>query len=215
MRASRPRDSRTHCFNCFLRREICVCPILPSVPTQTEFLILRHIWEAHRPSNTGRLVTLAMPNSRIIDCGGGDRTGFSFLNSEELRAPDTWLLWPDGHDGQRGDKDFRVPRRIVVLDATWHQARRLFRRTPLLQRMPRLALPAPAPDRKRLRNQRRADGMSTLEAVAAAVAVLEGHNAAAPLERLYDEVVRRTGDLRWGTKSGGPDFSAEICLTKK
>jgi hypothetical protein len=39
--------------------------------------------------------------------------------------------------------------------------------------------------------------MSTLEAVAAAVAKLEGAKAAEPLERLYDEVVRRTIALRW------------------
>jgi hypothetical protein len=40
--------------------------------------------------------------------------------------------------------------------------------------------------------------MSTLEAVAAAVTKLEGGEAAEPLERLYDEVVRRTIGLRWG-----------------
>jgi hypothetical protein len=40
--------------------------------------------------------------------------------------------------------------------------------------------------------------MSTLEAVAGAVTKLEGACVAEPLERLYDEVVRRTTTLRWG-----------------
>jgi hypothetical protein len=40
--------------------------------------------------------------------------------------------------------------------------------------------------------------MSTIEAVAAAVKKLEGAEVAEPLERLYDEVVRRTMVLRWG-----------------
>jgi hypothetical protein len=43
--------------------------------------------------------------------------------------------------------------------------------------------------------------MSTLEAVAAAVARLEGAEAARPLEILYDELVRRTTSLRWGLKA--------------
>jgi hypothetical protein len=36
----------------------------PTVQTRAEFLILRHIREAERPGNTGRLVALAMPNTR-------------------------------------------------------------------------------------------------------------------------------------------------------
>jgi len=66
--------------------------------------------------------------------------------------------------------------------------------------MPRLLLPFPDKSRKRLRDPHRADGMSTIEAVAAAVAVLEGKKVAEPLEKLYDEVVRRTISLRWGIK---------------
>jgi len=197
MRSSRPRDNNIHCFRCYMRRETCICPILPIVQTRTEFLILRHIRESERPSNTGRLAALAMPNARIIPCGGGDRTGLAPLDDTFLRMTNTWLLWPDGDGAQ---PDLPLPERIVVLDATWQQARRLYSRTPELQAMPRLLLPFPDKSRKRLRDPHRADGMSTIEAVAAAVAVLEGKKVAEPLEKLYDEVVRRTISLRWGIK---------------
>jgi DTW domain-containing protein YfiP len=198
MRAARSRDNNSHCLSCYLRREICICPILPTVTTRTEFLILRHITETGRPSNTGRLVALALPNSRIVSCGGGDRIGLSPLDDEWLRAPGTWLLWPDGAGTSPDSSALTPPDRVVVLDATWHQARRLFNRTPALRAIPRLILPAPAHGRRRLRKQHRADGMSTLEAVAGAVTKLEGACVAEPLERLYDEVVRRTTTLRWG-----------------
>jgi DTW domain-containing protein YfiP len=56
----------------------------------------------------------------------------------------------------------------------------------------------PTQRKYRLRKHHRPDGMSTLEAVAAAVAKLEGIEAAEPLERLYDEVVRRSLILRHG-----------------
>ena len=185
-------------MRCLLRREICICPILPTVPTRTEFLILRHIGEASRPSNTGRLIAMAMPNSHVISWGGGTRVGLSPLDDEWLKAPGTWLLWPDGPDTQQ---DLTQPRRIVVLDATWRQARRLYHRTSTLWSLPRLVLPAPTPSRNRLRDQYRTDGMSTIEAVAAALAMIEGTETAEPLEKLYDEVVRRTSVLRWGDKT--------------
>ena len=201
MRSARPRDIHTHCLTCYMRRPICICPVLPQVQTKTEFIILRHIWEAERPSNTGRLVALCLPNARIVPCGGGTRVGLTPLDESILAQPATWLLWPDGHATQTDAPDFIPPGRVVVLDATWHQARRLFRQTPALRALPRLALPAPVHPRERLRDQQRPDGMSTLEAVAAAVALLEGRHVAEPLERLYDEVVRRTTQLRWGIKS--------------
>jgi DTW domain-containing protein len=194
------KDSNRRCSRCYQRKEICICPILPTVKTRAEFLVLRHIKEAERASNTGRLVALAMPNSRIVSCGGGGRIGISSPDDELLR-PGTYLLWPDGTSTPQDILDLTPPDRVVVLDATWRQARRLYSRTPVLQAIPRLALTAPTRYRERLRDQHRADGMSTLEAVAAAVSQLEGAETAEPLERLYDEVVRRTIALRWGLKT--------------
>ncbi len=203
MRSNKPRDENSHCPRCYQRREICICPILPTVETKTEFLILRHIWEAERPSNTGRLVALSMPNSRIIPCGGGSRIGLVPVDDELLQAPGTWLLWPDGSGAETNPSNLTPPARIVVIDATWQQARRLYGTMPVLRTMHRLALPAPIRSRSRLREQHRSDGMSTIEAVAAAVAKLEGAEAARPLEELYDELVKRTTSLRWGTKRSG------------
>lgn len=202
MRSNKPRDENSHCPRCYQRREICICPILPTVTTRVEFLILRHIYEAQRPSNTGRLIALTMPNSRIIPCGGGTRIGLSPIDDEFLRTPGTRLLWPDGTGTQPDVSELTPPVRVVVIDATWQQARRLYRRVPVLHALPRLILPAPIRCRDRLREQHRSDGMSTLEAVAAAVAKLEGSETAKPLEKLYDELVRRTISLRWGPGKG-------------
>jgi len=206
MRASRPRDNNSHCFHCYLRREICICPILPTVQTRAKFLILRHIHETERPSNTGRLVALALPNSQIVPFGGGARGRFSSFDDELLQSPGTLLLWPDG-TGIRSDiPDIAPPSQVVVLDATWRQARRLYIRMPILQAIPRLVQPVPPRCRNRLREQHRSDGMSTIEAVAAAVTKLEGPDVAMLLEKLYDEVVRRTIALRWGVNRSHRDM---------
>lgn len=204
MRASKPHDFNSHCSRCYLRREICICPILPTVHTHTEFLILRHVQEAERPSNTGRLVDLALPNSRILTCGGGDRLGLSSFDEQEINKPGTWLLWPEGLSVPSNMLNTAPPGRIVVLDATWRQARRLFKRLSALHKMPRLHLPAPARYRNRLREQHRSDGMSTIEAVAATITRIEGAHVAEPLEKLFDEVVRRVVTWRWKGKLNSP-----------
>jgi len=201
MRTKITGDHNVHCLHCNLRREICVCSILPTVQTRAEFLILRHIREVRSTSNTGRLVKLAMPNSRIISCGGGTRIGLSSFDEEDLGAAGTYLLWPDGTGARQALLELTPPARVVVLDATWRQARRLYSRTPVLHSTPRLALPVPTRRKDRLRKHHRPDGMSTIEAVTAAVAMLEGNEAAEPLERLYDEVVRRAFSLRHGATS--------------
>jgi DTW domain-containing protein YfiP len=200
VRSNKPHDENSHCPRCYQRREICICLILPTVTMRTEFLILQHIYEAQRPSNTGRLVALSMPNSRIIPCGGGTRIGLSPIDDELLRVPGTCLLWPDGTGSQSGMSDLTLPDRVVVIDATWQQARRLYSSMPVLQALPRLVLPTSIRCRDRLREQHRSDGMSTIEAVAAAVAKIEGIETAKPLEKLYDELVRRTISLRWGAR---------------
>jgi DTW domain-containing protein YfiP len=84
-----------------------------------------------------------------------------------------------------------LPRRLVVLDGTFRQARRMYRSIRALREMPELALAPPAVAPLRLRDPRRPDGMSTLEAIAHALALLEGEHVAAPLHALYAEVVRR------------------------
>jgi len=205
MRSSRQRDQYSHCLRCFLRREICICSLLPTVQTRTEFIILQHVYESIRPSNTGRLVALAMPNSQIISCGGGNRIGLPLLDDGLLLNPATWLLWPDGPDKGSDIIESARPERVVVLDATWQQARRLYSRIAVLRTLPRLVLPAPAQQRKRLRKQHRSDGMSTIEAVAAALAKLEGRETAEPLEKLYDEVVRRKNAIRWGIRQSAAE----------
>jgi len=208
MRSKQPRDERSHCPRCYQRREICICPILPTVQTRTEFIILRHIYEAERPSNTGRLVALAMPHSRMIPCGGGTRIGHPPIDNVFLSLPGTCLLWPDGVGKHPKEWETSPPAHIVIIDATWQQARRLYSTTPALRMLPRMVLPAPLRYRERLRKQHRSEGMSTIEAVAAAVAILEGADVAKPLEELYNELVKRTASLRWGTKKFGGDEMA-------
>jgi DTW domain-containing protein YfiP len=79
----------------------------------------------------------------------------------------------------------------VVLDGNWTQARRMYQRLPELRRLPGLALPPPAANTRRLRRSPHPYGMSTVEAIAGAIAVLEGEALARPLLALHELMIDR------------------------
>jgi DTW domain-containing protein len=181
-----PRVSRfrPRCARCNLPPRLCLCAEIPRVETRTRILLLQHLVEARKKSNTGSLAALALANARLLTHGAPDEP----LDTGPLSEPGTWLLFPDG---PTAPPDVPPPRQLVVLDASWSQARRMSQRLPVLRALPRLVLPPPAPGTLRLREPTHPSGMSTLEAIARAVAVLEGPEVAAPLERLDALRVRR------------------------
>ena len=160
----------------------CICAEIPTVPTRTRIVILRHALEIMRPSNTARIAALALSSCELYD--------YAALPPSPLPAslgdPDTWLLYPGGEPG------VGVPRQRVVADGTWSQARPMTQRIPQLRGLPRLSLPPPRGPVLRMRKQRTEDGMATLEAIARAIEVLEGPDVARPLDELFAEVVRRS-----------------------
>ncbi len=160
---------------------MCLCASVPTVPTRTRVVIVRHHLEKHRSSNSGRLAHAALPNSVIVDHGGLD--GPAVLPPLE----GAWLLYPAGEGADLATVP--PPSQIVVLDATWSQARRMYRKLSALRGLPVLRLPdAPIPA-ARLRNSPGEGRVSTIEAIARALRLLEGDAAAVPLEELFARAV--------------------------
>ncbi len=178
---------RPRCERCYLPQQLCLCAEVPRVETRTRFLLLQHLMELGKKSNTGRLAALALVSSRPLVYGSPAGT----LDTALLSEPGTWLLYPDGPTAPPGAP---APGQVVVLDASWFQARRMTQRIAALRTLPRLVLPPPEPGLLRLRDPTHPSGMSTLDAVARAVAVLEGPEVAAPLERLAALRVQRIAE---------------------
>ncbi len=174
--------------------------------TRTRFLLLRHASELHRPTNSGRWAALALPGARVIDYAlPGPAPDLSALG-----APGSAVLFPSPHATAPGaaratDRSGEPasaggsgpPNQVVVLDATWAQARRMLQRLPALRIMPRLALRPrleghPLP----MRESTVRGGLSTLEAVAAALHQLGEEEAGAALDALHAAAMRRAWMLR-------------------
>jgi DTW domain-containing protein YfiP len=147
------------------------------VETRTRIVIVRHQSERWKPSNSAYFAKLALPSCEMHDYGVPDEP------LPELDTDGAWVLYPDGDPPPPGAR----PSKLIVLDGSWSQARRMRRRITALRGLPFLRLPPPVA-RPRMRRPLHADGMSTLEAISAAVALLEGADRAAPLERLHDRI---------------------------
>ena len=188
MRSSTPRDLSGVCPRCFLRGDLCLCSELPCVRSNIQIVIVRHIREERLTSNTGRLAALMLSNARIVPYGGGDP-----FDEGPLRGDDTWLLFPDAQSAPPRGR----PQRLVLLDATFRQARRMYRKIPGLRQLQPCALNPPEQRMPGLRLSPRSDGLSTIEAIATALAQFESPDLAAPLMAAYAEFVRRA-DLSRG-----------------
>jgi DTW domain-containing protein len=187
VRSTTPRDLSGHCPRCLLAFEICVCSVLPRVEARTEIVLVRHITERLLTSNTGRFAALALPKSKILAYGGGET-----FDASPLCAAGSALLYCSG---PARPLPF-VPARLIVLDGSFRQARRMYKRVPELRQLPEFSLPAPRVTPTRLRKPTLPEGMSTLEAIAAALSALEGPELAAPLWALHAELVSRADRMR-------------------
>jgi DTW domain-containing protein YfiP len=167
-------DLTNRCARCLVRRDLCLCAEVVTVPTRTSFVVVRHVLEKFRSTNTGRIALLALSNGSLVEFGGEDPPG----SLGPLIGPDAALLFPDG------GRPFEGPvGTVVVVDGSWSQARRMVQRIPALRCLPRLSLPM-GEALPRLRAPTRPDGLSTIEAMVRALSLLEGEEVARPLADL-------------------------------
>ena len=170
--------TRPVCLRCERPAVTCLCGTLPVPPLahRTELLVLQHPAEAGHAKNTAALLTLGLQSARLL-------RGEVF--DAALATPGTALLYP-GATAQAAPGDVR---RLVLLDGSWRQSRRLLTANPWLAALPRLSLP-PQPGRYAIRRAHRPGQLSTLEAGLHALALLEGPaERFAPLWGAFDTFI--------------------------
>ena len=188
------------CPRCWIRHEFCLCAEIPQVPTRTQVVIVRHAREADKSTGTARMAGLALPHSAMIDFGEESAPVDAELQPFLEGA---WLLFPAVEDAPVASG--AAPKRLIVIDGTWRQTRRMLKKLPSLANVPRMALPAKDAAPLRLRESTSPDNRSTLEAIADGLTLLEGDNVGAPLHRLHTLMVERVFRARgvWELKAAG------------
>ncbi len=174
------RGSRApRCPDCRIQFSHCVCEWRPRVETRSAMCLLMHDVEALKPSNTGWLIADLVR----------DTSAFGWLRTE-IGVP--YLVFPGEYAApERVVDEVRVEEGkrplFVLLDATWTEARKMFRKSPYLDRLPVLSLQPEQLSRYRLRRSKRDDHLCTAE-VAALCLELAGDSAAADALGVYLDV---------------------------
>jgi DTW domain-containing protein YfiP len=186
---SRRDNAELRCPRCHMLGGLCVCALIPSPPlaTRTRIVLVIHRYEDRKPTNTGRLATECLANQEVIVRGhDGEPTPPIAIppGSRPL------LLFP--HESATPLVASDQPVTLIVPDGSWRQARKVRRRVPGLVDLPCVTLPPGPPTRYRLRSEPVDGGLATLEAIARALAILDGPDAAAALERVFRAMVERT-----------------------
>jgi DTW domain-containing protein YfiP len=156
-----------------------------------------HQREFPKTTATGPLALRALCNSALHIHGAPDAPlDLNFLHAQDRRV---LLLFPGEQaaplTAQLVARDAR-PITLVVPDGSWRQASRAARRIPGLERAERVTLLAGPPSEYRLRNEPRAQGLATFEAIARAIGVIESLDAQAQLETLFAHMVQVTLSTR-------------------
>ncbi|MEO7159060.1 MAG: tRNA-uridine aminocarboxypropyltransferase [Polaromonas sp.] len=187
-----PRGER--CAGCRLIPSHCLCALRPAVPARAAVCLIMADIEPLKPSNTGWLIADVVAETSAF---GWARTEVDPALLALLADPQwqPYLVFPgefvadgrvvsevqatDPHDGKRP--------LFVLLDATWPEARKMFRKSPYLDHLPVLSLQSEQLSSYRLRRSQRDSHFCTSE-VAALCMALAGETHAAQTLEAYLEV---------------------------
>jgi hypothetical protein len=188
---------RERCAGCRLVPSHCLCAWRPAVPTRAGVCLLMADIEPLKPSNTGWLIADVVADTFAF---GWARTETDPALLAVLRDPQ-WQAYvvfpgeyaaaervvhtvqrPDALEGDAGKRPL-----FVLLDATWTEARKMFRRSPYLDHLPVLSLQPEQISQYKLRRSRRDDHFCTSE-VAALCLNLAGEHLAGQTLEAYLEV---------------------------
>ena len=188
-----PRKAR--CAGCRLIPSHCLCALRPTVSTRAAMCLVMAEFEPLKPSNTGWLIADVVPQTFAF--------GWSRLAVDPallaLLADPQWqpyVVFP-GEFAQPGRvvtelpppaPDARPGRRplFVLLDGTWSEARKIFRKSPYLDGYPVLSLQPGQLSRYRLRQSWHEHHICTSEVAALCLALAGDQHAAQTLEAWLD-----------------------------
>lgn len=150
----------TRCDSCQLPALNCLCPYQVKAESHAQVWLLTHPLEHFKPTNTGRLIRDVITTTRVFTWYRvAPDAQLAALLDDSRYAP--FVIFPDdqpdyadrvvGIEAVHAVKgQARIPV-FIILDGTWRQARRMFRKSAYLDQLPVLPLKTERETRYRLR----------------------------------------------------------------
>ncbi|XP_028411268.1 DTW domain-containing protein 2-like [Dendronephthya gigantea] len=172
---------RPICERCKRPTKVCLCRAIPDKPLNisTTVYILQHPEERHRTLTTVPLLSACLPNDKCIVYNDVRYSHEKYPALHQLlKRPETLVLYPDASatDLRKLVKEASASQKynLVVPDGTWRQAKKIFKQNSALQQARKVQLNENIKSRYVIRTQPTRNSLSTLEAIAVALSILEG-----------------------------------------
>ncbi|OSN05638.1 tRNA-uridine aminocarboxypropyltransferase [Lonsdalea iberica] len=176
--ATRPFNARgsrvVRCQRCLLPAIRCLCHTIVPQQARSRFCLIMFDTEPMKPSNTGRLIADILPNTLAFQWS---RTTPNPALLTAIQSPhyQPYLVFLADAEKKEREVFNQLPDTgkaplFIMLDGTWPEARKMFRKSPYLDSLPILSLSIEALSRYQLREASLTGQQCTAEI---AVALLE------------------------------------------
>lgn len=197
---SNKQCKRPYCTGCGRLAVNCLCEALCQLENWVEVVVVQHPLEANNVKGTAKLAQACLQNARLIVAEVLSAEQLSDLFDGEKQV---MLLYPitDDFEGEQvaavalaqqiqADPMAASGLKVVVIDATWKKSRKMLYLNPTLAALPRIALAPWQESGYRIRKQKNAQSLSSLEAIAQLLGTLEQQpQKYAPLLNVLDALV--------------------------
>lgn len=188
------------CPECQVNNVLCVCEFIKPFKIQTNVSLIVHVRELKLTSNTAQFAQKMLPDKAQIVIRGRLNDTFSAAPTLE-RSGNPFFLYPHD-DAIELNADFKEkypgPYHLIIPDGNWQQARKVRQREAGFSQLPAVKLPAGILTEYGLRKAQHAEWVSTYEAMAHALGVLEGKEVTEKLMNFFRFWVKRTEQCRRG-----------------
>ena len=178
------------CLNCMLLPNLCICLIKKTVSTQSAFLILMYDDEILKPSNTGRLIADLIPDTfaYIWSRTQPDSKMLALLKDPQWQPI---VIFPAEYTQQEKVLTSYQPSStkrplFILLDGSWAQAKKMFRKSPYLEDFPVLSFDPKNISRYLVRKASKDNQLATAEVAARALEFMHETANASLLDLLFE-----------------------------
>lgn len=186
------------CQYCQIEKPFCLCSYQPDINVDVAFLLLLSDSEIFKPSNTGKLIADTIkdtdvfiwsrhrPDERIKQKLSDPRYAPVVVFPQQYVEDKTRVMSAEG----LMDNNSKIPL-FILLDGSWREARKMFRKSPYLDKYPVISIHPDKLSQYLMRKSQNEEHLSTAE-VSALILKQTGHQKAGQTLQYWFEAFRES-----------------------
>lgn len=191
--STRRANVHMRCPRCRIHVDLCFCDAIRPIKNFTNLSLIVHVRELTLTSNTAHFLAEMMPETTEIYIRG--KRDNNFESTPILARSGTPLFLYPSEDSVELNQDFLKkhpgPYHLIVPDGSWRQARKVYGREEGFRSIPTVHLPGGFTRQYELRESPRPEWLSTFEATAYALGIIESQELSEELMAFFKIFVKR------------------------